>query len=169
MSGLHRKHAMRLLRAGQRDQRSGLRPTRRLYDEAVREALIVIWKASDRVCGKRLGHWCRSWSRRWNGTDIFSSRRRSARVADDGCRYDRPGNARPAREHSWMRQYGHHPDCRATDVRRSIYPTLYGRLHRPMCDVSDRMHQIMLIDFHAARSRPRLNELPLARQQRSGT
>ena len=23
-------------------------------------------------------------------------------------------NARPAREHSWMRQYGHHPDCRAT-------------------------------------------------------
>jgi hypothetical protein len=27
---------------------------RRLYDEAVSEALIVIWEASDRVCGKRL-------------------------------------------------------------------------------------------------------------------
>ena len=54
------------------------------------------------------------------------------------------------------------------DVRRSIYPTFYRRLHRPMCDVSDGMHQIMPIDFHAARSRPRLNELPLARQ-RSGT
>ena len=54
VSGLHRKHAMRLLRAGQPDQRSGPRPARRLYDEAVREALIVIWEASDRVCGKRL-------------------------------------------------------------------------------------------------------------------
>lgn len=25
-----------------------------LYDEAVRAALIVLWEASDRVCGKRL-------------------------------------------------------------------------------------------------------------------
>ena len=24
------------------------------YDEAVREALIVIWEAADRICGKRL-------------------------------------------------------------------------------------------------------------------
>jgi hypothetical protein len=54
VSGLHRKHAMRLLRAGQPGQRSGLRPGRRLYDDAVREALMVIWEASDRVCGKRL-------------------------------------------------------------------------------------------------------------------
>jgi hypothetical protein len=54
VSGLHRKHAMRLLRAGQRGRRSGPRPARRLYNEAVREALIVIWEASDRVCGKRL-------------------------------------------------------------------------------------------------------------------
>jgi hypothetical protein len=30
-----------------------------------------------------------------------------------------------------------------------------------------RMHQIMSIDFHAARQRSRLNELPVARQQRS--
>jgi hypothetical protein len=54
LSGLHRKHAMRLLRAGQPGRRSGPRPGRRLYNEAVREALIVIWEASDRVCGKRL-------------------------------------------------------------------------------------------------------------------
>jgi hypothetical protein len=54
LSGLHRKHAMRLLRAGQPGRRSGARPGRRLYNEAVREALIVIWEASDRVCGKRL-------------------------------------------------------------------------------------------------------------------
>jgi hypothetical protein len=54
LSGLHRKHAMRLLRIGQPGRRSGPRPGRRLYDEAVREALIMVWEASDRVCGKRL-------------------------------------------------------------------------------------------------------------------
>src|ERR1019366_3769367 len=54
VSGLHRKHAMRLLRAGQSGRQSGPRPARRLYNEAVREALIVIWEASDRICGKRL-------------------------------------------------------------------------------------------------------------------
>jgi hypothetical protein len=54
ISGLHRKHAMRLFRAGKPSRRSGPRPARRLYDEAVREALIVIWEASHRICGKRL-------------------------------------------------------------------------------------------------------------------
>jgi hypothetical protein len=54
MTGHHRKHAMRLLRAGACDRRNGLRPHRRLYDDAVREALIVLWEASDRICGKRL-------------------------------------------------------------------------------------------------------------------
>jgi hypothetical protein len=54
LSGVHRKHAMRLLRAGRTGRRSGPRPERRLYNEGVREALIVIWEASDRICGKRL-------------------------------------------------------------------------------------------------------------------
>lgn len=54
LSGVHRKHAMRLLRAGQPSRRSGSRPTRRLYNDAVRDTLILIWEASDRVCGKRL-------------------------------------------------------------------------------------------------------------------
>ena len=54
VSGFHRKHAMRLLRVGQPKQRSGPRPGRRIYDDATREALIVIWEASDRICGKRL-------------------------------------------------------------------------------------------------------------------
>src|SRR4051812_1639025 len=54
VTGFHRKHAMRVLRGGQATRRSAPRPERRLYDEAVREALIVIWEASDRVCGKRL-------------------------------------------------------------------------------------------------------------------
>src|SRR3982750_977730 len=54
VTGFHRKHAMRVLRGGQANWRSAPRPERRLYDEAVREALIVLWEASDRVCGKRL-------------------------------------------------------------------------------------------------------------------
>jgi len=54
VSGVHRKHAMRLLREGRANRRFGRRPGRRLYDDAAREALIVIWEASDRVCGKRL-------------------------------------------------------------------------------------------------------------------
>ncbi len=54
VTGFHRKHAMRLLRVGEVKQRSGARPGRRVYGEAVREALIVVWEASDRICGKRL-------------------------------------------------------------------------------------------------------------------
>src|ERR1700733_9191610 len=38
VSGLHRKHAMRLLRAGQLGRQSGRRPARRLYNDAVRQA-----------------------------------------------------------------------------------------------------------------------------------
>jgi len=54
VTGLHRKHAVRLLRGGGASRKSGSRPGRRVYDVAVREALIVVWEASDRVCGKRL-------------------------------------------------------------------------------------------------------------------
>src|SRR3954453_23788381 len=45
---------MRVLRGGAADRRSAPWPERRLYDEAVREALIGLWEGSDRVCGKRL-------------------------------------------------------------------------------------------------------------------
>ena len=54
VTGYHRKHAMRVLRAEQDRQPSGPRRSRRVYDEAVREALVVLWEASDRICGKRL-------------------------------------------------------------------------------------------------------------------
>jgi len=54
LTGHHRKHAMRLLRAGLERGGSGSRPERRMYDQATRAALIVIWEASDRICGKRL-------------------------------------------------------------------------------------------------------------------
>jgi len=54
MTGYHRKHAARLLRGAGKADRSKPRSDRRLYDDAVREALIVLWEASDRICGKRL-------------------------------------------------------------------------------------------------------------------
>lgn len=54
VTGLHRKRAMRLLRDGPGPARPRPRPARRLYDEAVLEALILLWEASDRVCSKRL-------------------------------------------------------------------------------------------------------------------
>lgn len=53
LTGYHRKHAIRVLG----EQAAGPRtvPARnRLYDEAVRQALTVLWEAADRVCGKRL-------------------------------------------------------------------------------------------------------------------
>jgi hypothetical protein len=53
ITGFHRKHAMRLLRATE-DKKAARRARRRVYDEAERDALVVIWEASDRVCGKRL-------------------------------------------------------------------------------------------------------------------
>jgi len=54
ITGYHRKHAERLLRREQVVDRSRSRPGRRVYDQAVREALVVLWEASDRICGKRL-------------------------------------------------------------------------------------------------------------------
>ena len=55
ISGCHRKHAVRLLnRVGQEGTERSVPRGRRIYDEAVRQALIVVWEASDRICGKRL-------------------------------------------------------------------------------------------------------------------
>jgi hypothetical protein len=54
VTGFHRKHAMRLLRGGRPGLQSGPRSRQRVYDEAVRDALTIVWEASDRVCGKRL-------------------------------------------------------------------------------------------------------------------
>ncbi|MBC8741971.1 transposase family protein [Paraburkholderia sp. UCT31] len=53
LTGYHRKHAIRLLRE-QPGAVKGARERNRLYDEAVRQALTVLWEAADRVCGKRL-------------------------------------------------------------------------------------------------------------------
>jgi hypothetical protein len=50
----HRKHAIRLLTTAQDGASEPTSVGKRIYDEAVREALIVIWEAADRICGKRL-------------------------------------------------------------------------------------------------------------------
>ena len=61
VSNYHRKYAIRLLgncnyRNNQIQQGtfSVSYKSRRIYNEAVKEALIVVWEASDRICGKRL-------------------------------------------------------------------------------------------------------------------
>ncbi len=53
VTGYHRKHAIRLL-GDQRSTEKAACTRNRLYDEAVRQALTVLWEAADRVCGKRL-------------------------------------------------------------------------------------------------------------------
>ena len=53
LTGYHRKHAIRILN-GDPPKLPGRRGRRCLYEQAVTEALVVLWEASDRVCGKRL-------------------------------------------------------------------------------------------------------------------
>jgi hypothetical protein len=52
VTGYHRKHALRVLNQASAPQSP--RPRGRLYDEAVRQAVTVLWEAGDRICGKRL-------------------------------------------------------------------------------------------------------------------
>ena len=56
MTGHHRKHGIRLLGQSSDDgeQQPAVKKGRLIYDEAVRQALIVVWEAADRICGKRL-------------------------------------------------------------------------------------------------------------------
>ncbi len=52
VTGYHRKHALRVLNQPLAVRSRGARG--RLYHEAVHQALMVLWEASDRICGKRL-------------------------------------------------------------------------------------------------------------------
>jgi hypothetical protein len=54
VTGYHRKHAARLLGRHPDLHRSRQGLGRRIYNEAVREALVIAWEAGDRICGKRL-------------------------------------------------------------------------------------------------------------------
>jgi hypothetical protein len=52
VTGYHRKHALRVLHRPFEPRPA--RPRKRIYDEAVRQALALLWEAADRICGKRL-------------------------------------------------------------------------------------------------------------------
>jgi hypothetical protein len=53
-TGYHEKSAVRVLNTAPEPKRRQTRQRLSIYDEAARGALIVLWEASDRVCGKRL-------------------------------------------------------------------------------------------------------------------
>ena len=80
ITGFHRKHAMRLPRSGATGKAGNRRVGRRICGEAVRGALVVLWEASDRICGKHLSRRYRRSSKRWSGTAICNLDRRSAPV-----------------------------------------------------------------------------------------
>src|SRR3954467_957021 len=50
----HRKYALQLLGRAPDPAEPKPRIGRRIYQEAVQEALVLLWEASDRLCGKRL-------------------------------------------------------------------------------------------------------------------
>jgi hypothetical protein len=55
LTGYHRKHAIRLLnQRGAVCEEPPPRRKGRVYDEAVRQAQVVLWEALDRICGKRM-------------------------------------------------------------------------------------------------------------------
>src|SRR4051794_422326 len=54
LSGYHRKHAIRLLGHKSRPPNKQPQTDGRIYAEAVQQALVVLWEAADRICGKRL-------------------------------------------------------------------------------------------------------------------
>jgi hypothetical protein len=54
LTGFHRKHAIRVLNAAGCAPARAAAPRSRLYEEGARQAIVVLWEASDRVCGKRL-------------------------------------------------------------------------------------------------------------------
>ena len=56
VTGHHRKHGIRLLGQSSDDgeQQPAAKKGRRIYDESVRQAVIVVWEAADRICSKRL-------------------------------------------------------------------------------------------------------------------
>ena len=53
LTGYHRKHAIRVLCNEAQTSKARPGPHRR-YDDEVRAALITLWEAADRICGKRL-------------------------------------------------------------------------------------------------------------------
>ena len=69
-TGYHEKSAIRVLNNAPTAKVTQSRRRSCLYDEAARAALIVLWEASDRVCGKRLKRCSRFCCRHWSAMGI---------------------------------------------------------------------------------------------------
>jgi hypothetical protein len=54
ITGRHRKYAIRLLTRPEPVMSDQPKLGRPVYSEAVRDALVILWEAADRICGKRL-------------------------------------------------------------------------------------------------------------------
>lgn len=59
VAGIHRKHAIRLLRSNSPNRSiaaklTGTKPRPRIYDQGTYDVVIACWEASDRLCSKRL-------------------------------------------------------------------------------------------------------------------
>ena len=54
LTGFHRKHVIRVLSGKSRSPCTERKTCRKIYNEAVKEAMIVLWEAADRICSKRL-------------------------------------------------------------------------------------------------------------------
>ena len=50
----HRKHGIRLLNKKRTKELASKTIRQRVYDDGVKEALVVVWEAADRICSKRL-------------------------------------------------------------------------------------------------------------------
>ena len=54
VTGWHRKHAVRALASHVAISPEARRQRKPTYDAPIRDALVALWEASDRICGKRL-------------------------------------------------------------------------------------------------------------------
>ena len=54
VTGWHRKHAVRVLASDVAISPEARRQRRPTYGAPIRDALVALWEASDRICGKRL-------------------------------------------------------------------------------------------------------------------
>ena len=54
VAGWHRKHAVRALAGATASPPAGPRQRKPTYGATVKDALVALWEASDRICGKRL-------------------------------------------------------------------------------------------------------------------
>ena len=70
VTGFHRKHAIRVLKKSPRPETREPRQRMRIYDEAVREALTIVWEAADRIWASACTKESRVWSTPWSATGI---------------------------------------------------------------------------------------------------